>query len=114
MFKHGNLLLTLLMFAACVGLSLLSLAPRSKMPDAPETRRVLARVTAVDNSHVKVNLIIKTEEQFIKVRLLSGPYRGRVLDAVNFLTGKMEQDEFYRQGQLVLVNPERCLSNAFY
>jgi uncharacterized membrane protein len=103
MFKHGNLLLTLVMVAACVGLSLLSLGPRPKMPDAPETRRVLARVTAVDNSQVRINLIIKTEEQFIKVRLLSGPYRGRVLDAVNFLTGKMEQDEFYRQGQLVLV-----------
>ncbi len=104
MLRHGNLWLTLLLVLACVGMSFLSLGPdRTGGDGARETRRVLARVAAVDNSHVRVNLIVKTEEQFLKVKLLSGAHRGRLLDAINYLTGKMELDDFYRPGQLVLV-----------
>jgi len=104
MFRNRTCWITLLLILGCLALAPLSLTPSAahKLP-RNETRRALARVTAVDNSHVKINLIIKTEEQFLKVRLLSGTYRGSTLDAINFLSGKMEMDEFYMAGQLVLV-----------
>ncbi len=62
-----------------------------------------ARVVATDNSHVRVNLIVKTQTQFLTVKLTSGPHRGTVLPAENMLTGKMEMDEFYEPGDDVLV-----------
>lgn len=102
--RHANLLLACLLILACVGMGFLSLAPpRGGGEGGAVTRRALARVVTVDNSHVRVNLIIKTEEQFLKARLLTGPHRGSELDAVNYLTGKLEMDEFYRQGQWVLL-----------
>lgn len=104
MLRNGTCWLTLFLILGCLGLAPLSLAPSAARRPPGETRRALARVTAADNSHVKVNLIIKTEEQFLKVRLLSGPHWGGDYDAVNFLSGKMEMDEFYEPGQLVFVD----------
>lgn len=65
-----------------------------------------ARVTATDNSHVRVNLIVKTQAQFLTVKLVSGPHKGTVLPAENLLTGKLEMDEFYEPGADVLVEYE--------
>jgi uncharacterized membrane protein len=61
------------------------------------------RVTATDNSHVRVNLIVKTQTQFLTVRLVSGPHKGTVFSAENQLTGKLEMDEFYEPGDAILV-----------
>jgi uncharacterized membrane protein len=60
-------------------------------------------VTAVDNSRVRQNLIVKTEAQFLTVRLLDGPHRNKELSIVNRLTGQMEFDEFYEPGATILV-----------
>jgi uncharacterized membrane protein len=67
------------------------------------TIRQRARVTAIDNSHVRVNLIVKTQTQFLTVRLLSGPHKGAELAVENYLTGKLELDECYEPGDTVLV-----------
>lgn len=75
----------------------------SKAPSAPKGLHSRALITAVDNSHVHVNLIVKTEHQVLTVRLLNGPHRGQELSIVNMLTGKMEIDEFYETGGVVLV-----------
>jgi uncharacterized membrane protein len=86
--------------AVCIGLAFLDLAqsPRG-------TRGLHARglVTAVDNSHVRQNLIVKTEAQVLTVRLLNGPHRGQTVAITNMLTGKLEFDEFYQAGAVVLV-----------
>jgi uncharacterized membrane protein len=57
----------------------------------------------VDNSNVRVNLIVKTESQFLTVRLQSGPHKEHEMSITNMLTGKMELDEFYATGDVVLV-----------
>jgi uncharacterized membrane protein len=57
----------------------------------------------VDNSQVRQNLIIKTEAQNLTVRLLSGPHKGQEIFVTNMLTGKLEFDEFYESGSIVLV-----------
>ncbi|MEE4261339.1 MAG: YibE/F family protein [Desulfobacteraceae bacterium] len=86
--------------AICIGLAFVDLA---HIPSAPIGLHARAVITAVDNTHVRQNLIVKTEEQFLIVRLLSGPHRGQELSVINMLTGKMELDEFYQQGDIILV-----------
>jgi uncharacterized membrane protein len=78
-------------------------------------------VTAVDNSKVRTNLIVKTNIQLLDVRLLSGPHKGQELQVVNMLTGKMELDEFYQQGAKILVEynapdgkPVNAVARGFY
>jgi uncharacterized membrane protein len=86
--------------AVCIGLLFLDLAP------SPRTERGLhARglITEVDNSNVRTNLIIKTEAQVLTVRLLGGPHQGAQIAITNMLTGKLEFDEFYELGSVVLV-----------
>lgn len=84
----------------CVGLSFVDLAHIQQAPSGLHAR---CRVVAVDNSHVRRNLIVKTETQFLTVRLLSGPHKGREMPITNRLTGKMEFDEFYAVGDTILV-----------
>jgi uncharacterized membrane protein len=90
----------LLIAGICVVLAFADTAP---MPSSPVGQHARGRVIAVDNSQVRMNLIVKTEAQFLTVRLLDGPHRGQELTIENMLTGKMEFDEFYETGDTVLV-----------
>lgn len=78
-------------------------------------------VTAVDNSHVRTNLIVKTEEQLLTVRFLDGPHKGREVHVDNMLSGKLEFDEFYKPGDVVLIEydapdgePANALARGHY
>lgn len=62
-----------------------------------------ARVISTDNSHVRMNLIVKTQTQFLTAKLLSGPHKHALLTVENPLTGKLELDEFYEPGDALLV-----------
>ncbi|EXJ15765.1 YibE/F family protein [Imhoffiella purpurea] len=102
----------------CCALYLLDLSPA---PPAETGLHSRALVTAVDNSQVRVNLIVKTEDQFLRVRLLDGPCEGQELDVTNILTGKMELDEFYEKGQVILVEygvqngkPKNAMARGYY
>ncbi len=91
-----------LVLTTCVALSAFEPFPVPHVPHhAPFRHR--GRVTATDNSHVRTNLIVKTQTQFLTVELTAGPHRGAVLPVENFLTGKLELDEFYEPGDCVLV-----------
>ncbi|WP_346014661.1 YibE/F family protein [Thiocystis violacea] len=74
-------------------------------PETSTARGLHARglVTAVDNTRVRTNLIIKTEPQVLSVQLIGGPHAGRSLSITNMLTGKLELDEYYAAGAVVLV-----------
>jgi len=93
-------LFALVITTICFGLYFVDLA---RIPAAPEGIHARGRVIAVDNSHVRTNLIVKTESQFLIVRLLDGPHQGQELAITNMLSGKMEFDEFYEVGATVLV-----------
>jgi uncharacterized membrane protein len=93
-------LFSLMIACICVGLLFLDLA---KIPSAQKGIHARGRVIAVDNSHVRQNLIVKTEEQILTVRLLNGPHKGCEMTIMNMLTGKMEFDEFYAVGATILV-----------
>ncbi|MBU1195009.1 MAG: YibE/F family protein [Proteobacteria bacterium] len=93
-------LFALVIITICIGLYFVDLAG---IPTAPSGLHARGRVIAVDNSNVRTNLIVKTESQFLTVRLLNGPHQGQELTITNMLTGKMEFDEFYEAGATVLV-----------
>lgn len=84
----------------CIGLAFLDLA---RLPHAPRGLHARGLITAVDNSHVRQHLIVKTEAQFLTVRLLDGPHKDNEISIINLLSGKMEFDEFYESGRVVLV-----------
>lgn len=75
----------------------------AQIPQAPAGQHARGRVVAVDNSNVRQNLIVRTETQWLTVRLLSGPHAGHAMVIANRLQGKMEFDEFYAAGDVVLV-----------
>lgn len=92
--------LALVIGSLCLGLAFLDI---SKIPTSPTGQHARAVVVATDNSHVRTNLIIKTESQFLSVRLLDGPHEGREVPVSNMLTGNLEFDEFYEVGSVILV-----------
>jgi uncharacterized membrane protein len=84
----------------CVGLLFLDLGPGQQAERGLHARGL---IVDVDNSRVRTNLIIKTEAQVLAVRLLDGPAKGAEIAVTNMLTGKLELDEFYEPGSVVLV-----------
>ncbi|MFZ2633780.1 MAG: YibE/F family protein [Desulfosalsimonadaceae bacterium] len=111
-------LFSLIIAGVCVGLAFLDL---SHIPQSPKGIHARGRITAVDNSQVRQNLIIKTEAQNLTVRLLSGPHKGQEIFVTNMLTGKLEFDEFYKPGGIVLVEydevhgkPEHGVARGHY
>ena len=93
-------LFSLVVAGICIVLAFVDVA---RIPPAPSGLRHRALVTTTDNGLVRVNGIVKTGAQVVNVRLLEGPYKGRQLPVVNLLTGKLEMDEFYEAGKVILV-----------
>lgn len=84
----------------CIGLWFLDIG---KIPQSPQGLHDRALVLEVDNRMVRTHMIIRTGEQLLHVRLLSGPATGREFSMGNRLTGKMELDEYYAPGATILV-----------
>jgi uncharacterized membrane protein len=93
-------LFSLAIAAVCIGLAFLDLGQAPRGTRGLHTRGL---ITDVDNSNVRQNLIVKTEAQVLTVRLLDGPHEGHSVAITNMLTGKLEFDEFYQAGAVVLV-----------
>jgi uncharacterized membrane protein len=91
------------------------------IPPAPEGIRCRGLITEVDNSRVRVNLIVKTNAQFLTVKLLNGAHKGQEVAVVNMLSGKMELDEFYQVDKVILVEytapdgkPVNVIARGYY
>ena len=109
---------SLIIASICVGLAFVDVA---RIPQAPGGIRCRALIAAVDNSRVRVNLIVKTNAQYLTVRLLDGPHNGQELPVMNMLTGKMEMDELYETGKVILVEydvrdgkPANAIARGYY
>lgn len=93
-------LFSIIIAAMCVGLCFVDLYHVQGVTRGLHSR---GQITAVDNSQVRTNLIIRTEAQFLTVQLLDGPCKGQTVDVENMLSGKLELDEFYEPGRMILV-----------
>lgn len=113
-----ELLFSLIIALVCIVLGFVDLG---HIQPAPQGLRHRALITDVDNSSVRVNLIVKTNAQYLTVKLLDGPHKGQSMDVVNMLTGKMELDEFYETGKVILVEyqvkdgkPVNAMARGYY
>lgn len=95
-----DMVFSLVIGSICVGLAFLDL---SGVPPSPHGLHARGLVIEVDNSNVKTHLIVKTQAQVLKVRVLGGPHEGHEVVVTNMLTGKMELDEFYEVGAVILL-----------
>jgi len=68
-----------------------------------DTDRTVGEVLETDNSKIISMGMIQTGEQRCKIKLLSGLFKGQEVEAVNMLSGSLEQDKVYREGDRALV-----------
>ena len=111
-------LFSLTIAGICIVLAAVDL---THVPAAPGGLRCRGLITAVDNRLTRVDLIVKTGPQVLTVRILDGPHKGQELPVVNMLTGKMEIDEFYEAGKVILMEylerdgkPGNAVARGYY
>lgn len=67
------------------------------------TERVRAKVTETDESSVYNNGLIQSGEQYCKVEILDGEFKGEISSAVNMLSGSLESDKIFKVGDIANV-----------
>lgn len=65
--------------------------------------RVPAKVTEVDNSTIVDTGLVRVGDQKCTVKLTSGKHKGESYKAYNILTGSLESDKIYKEGDKALV-----------
>lgn len=63
--------------------------------EVSNTHKIKARVVAVDNSEVAQFGIVKTGDQSLVLEVLSGQFKGIIIEANNILMGKLELDKIF-------------------
>ena len=64
------------------------------------TDRVRAKVLSTDESSVINNGLIQSGEQYCKVKILGGKFKGEETKAVNMLSGSLESDKMFQEGDI--------------
>ncbi|MDO5425433.1 MAG: YibE/F family protein [Eubacteriales bacterium] len=67
------------------------------------TDRVRAKVLSTDESAVVSSGLIQSGEQYCEVEILSGKFKGQTARACNMLSGSLESDKIYTEGDVALV-----------
>ena len=65
--------------------------------------RAVGKVISVDNSAVITSGLIQSGEQSCKMRIENGKFKGQEVVGVNFLSGSLEKDKIYQEGDRVFV-----------
>ena len=99
--RHWRDICILLTLAVCTGALLL--IPSPKRPDAQTGFRARAKVLEVEESQLRQLGVVMYGSQLLKVRILSGPLKGRVFSANNELRGQLELDKRFKPGDTIVV-----------
>lgn len=67
------------------------------------TERATAKIIQVNNSTIKQSGLIQSGEQSCKMIIQNGIFKGREIEGVNFLSGSLEKDKIYKEGDKALV-----------
>ena len=68
-----------------------------------ESERVRVKVLSTDESRVISTGLIQSGEQYCKVEILNGKFKGQEAQAVNMLNGSLESDKIYETGDVAQV-----------
>ena len=67
------------------------------------TERAVGKVVEVDNSAIVTSGLIQSGEQTCKLSIENGIFKGKTLEGVNFLSGSLEKDKIYKEGDKALL-----------
>ena len=67
------------------------------------TERAVGKVVEVDNSAIVTSGLIQSGEQTCKLIIENGIFKGEELEGVNFLSGSLEKDKIYQEGDKALL-----------
>lgn len=67
------------------------------------TERVRAKVLSTDESTVKSSGLIQSGEQYCKIKILDGMFKGKEIKGVNMLSGSLESDKMFETGDVAQV-----------
>ena len=67
------------------------------------TERVRAKVLSTDESTVKSSGLIQSGEQYCKIKILDGMFKGKETKGVNMLSGSLESDKMFETGDVAQV-----------
>lgn len=67
------------------------------------TERVRAKVLSTDESTVKSSGLIQSGEQYCKIKILDGMFKGKDIKGVNMLSGSLESDKMFETGDVAQV-----------
>ncbi len=114
--NRGDLISILVTLLCCGALFFIDLTPP---PLAPQGVKERARVLETDDSGIETVGLLKKGTQRLKVRVLSGRFKGKELRANNEIRAQMELDKVFQPGDTILVgfppeveNPETITPNA--
>ena len=68
-----------------------------------DTERAVGKVVEVDNSAIVTSGLIQSGEQTCKLSIENGIFKGKTLEGVNFLSGSLEKDKIYKEGDKALL-----------
>lgn len=104
-FKNKNLVFS---FICIIFMAILLIMPTGfEKQMYVNAESVKAKVLATNESTVYNNGLLKQGSQVCEVELLNGSFKGEVVEAVNFLTGKLEFDKMFQVGDRALVLVEK-------
>ncbi len=99
-FKKDFLFVSM-MLGLCLILFLIPTGFEDRLPD--NALQAKGRIVRVDNTDVRRHGIIRTGTQDLTIEILNGRFKGRRVNAVNNLLGKLELDKIFAQGDLALI-----------
>ncbi|WP_346699222.1 YibE/F family protein [Catenibacillus scindens] len=65
--------------------------------------RAVGEVVAVDNSAIKSSGVIQSGEQSCTLLIQDGTFKGQEIEGVNFLSGSLEKDKIFKEGDKAFV-----------
>ena len=67
------------------------------------TERAVGTVVATDNSAIIPSGLIQSGEQMCTIEIENGKFKGQTLTGVNFLSGSLEKDKIFKEGDRALL-----------
>ena len=101
--KQNNFLLTLIVGIFLTGILIALPTGYEDAAIYKGTDRVRAEVLSTDESTVKSSGLIRSGEQYCQIKILGGKFKGQETKAVNMLSGSLESDKIFQEGDVALV-----------